>query len=328
MHLESFRPSQDQDSLVTVVAWLYYQEDLTHDQIAKRLGLSRVKVTRLLQKARKEGVIQFTITRPLPEEFELQKRLCELSHLKEAIIVQTRRSLEETMEAVGKASAEHLIRNLRNGLRLGMGWSTTVSRMAHYLKPVKKNLSFTVCDLAGTMLGQTNPYTISWLVAQLYNAKLETLPVPVLVESEDTRNVLFQEPRIVQAMNEAQKCDLAYVGLGHLEPDTTLVRVGLLPWEEIEKLKNKGAVGEILMRYYDENGENIPTPWEKQIISLGWDHIHKIPSLVVIAAGLHKVQAICGAIRGNLCRCLITDTETAKAIIVHLESTRNLSANR
>lgn len=320
MNLESLRFSQDQDSLVTVVAWLYYQEGLTHDQIAKRLGLSRVKVTRLLQKARKEGVIQFTITRPLPEEFELQKKLCEMTNLKEAIIVQSRRSFDETLEAVGKASAEHLTRNLRNGLHLGMGWSTTVSRMARFLKPTKRHISFSVCDLAGTMLGQTNPYTISWLVAQLYNAKLETLPVPVLVESEETRNVLLQEPRIAQAMNEAQQCELAYVGLGHLEPDTTLVKVGLLPWKEIEKLKNNGAVGEILMRYYDENGEHIPSLWEKQIISLEWGKIRKIPHLVVIAAGLHKVEAISGALKGNLCHCLITDTETARAVIAYLDN--------
>lgn len=324
MNLASFRFSKSQDDLVTVVAWLYYQEGLTHNQIAKRLGLSRVKVTRLLQKARKEGIVQFTITRPLPEEFELQNELCKMTNLKEAIVVQTRHSLEETLEVVGKASADHLSRHLRNGMHLGMGWSTTVSKMAHYLKPIKKTLTFKVCDLAGTMLGQTNPYTISWLVAQFYNAKLETLPVPVLVESEEARNILLQEPRIAQAMNEAQKCELAYVGLGHLEPETTLVKVGLLPWEEIEKLKNKGAVGEILMRYYDKSGNNIPTPWEKQVISLEWDKIRKISHLVVIAAGLHKVQAIIGALKGNLCHCLITDTETAKAVINYLLDFRQI----
>lgn len=319
MELGAFSTDQSQDKLVTVVTWLYYHEGLTHDQIAKRLGISRVKVTRLLQKARKEGIIQFTITRPLPEEFELQTKLCEVTSLKEVIVVQTRKTNEETLEAVGKASAEHLMKNLKNGLRLGMGWSTTVSRMARYLRPLKKNHTFTVCDLAGTMIGQSNPYTISWLLAQVYNAKLETLPVPVLVESEATRNAFLKEPRIIRALEEGRKCDLAYTGIAHLGPDTTMVKVGLLSQKDIDNLREKGAVGEILMRYFNDRGEYIPTPWEKQIISLEWRDIRRIPNLVVIAAGLHKVEAIVGGLVGKLFHCLITDTETAKAVISVLE---------
>lgn len=175
------------------------------------------------------------------------------------------------------------------------------------------------------MLGQTNPYTISWLVAQMYHAKLETLAVPVLVESESTRNAILHEPRIVQALNEAKNCDIAYTGLGHLGPDTTLLKVGLLPRQEIDNLREKGAVGEILMRYYDIDGNNISTPWENRIISLEWEDILKIPYLVIIAAGSYKVEAIVGAIRGKLCDCLITDTETAKMVISELQKDSTLS---
>jgi len=171
------------------------------------------------------------------------------------------------------------------------------------------------------MIGQTNPYTISWLLAQIYNAKLETLPVPVLVESEATRNAFLQEPRIIQALEEGRKCDLAYTGIAHLGPDTTMVKIGLLSQNDIESLIDKGAVGEVLMRYFNERGEYISTPWENQIISLEWSDIRRIPNLVVIAAGLHKVDAIVGALVGKLFHCLITDTETAKAVISALEKT-------
>ncbi|MBO9337796.1 MAG: sugar-binding transcriptional regulator [Chloroflexus sp.] len=303
------------DGLMVVIAWLYYLEDLTHDQIARRLGIPRIKVTRLLQKARREGIVEFRITRPLPQEFELQQRLLVATSLKEAFIVQSRRSFEETLEAVGKAAADHLHQHLRNDLRIGMGWSTTVSRMAPYIHTPKRRYTVTVCDLAGTMVGQSNPYSISWLVAQRLNATLKTLSAPVLVASEETRQTLLQEPSLRQALEEVRRVDIAYVGLGHVGPDTTLVRVGLLSPHDIQQLQERGVVGEMLMRYYDKNGQHVPCPWESRIISLEWQSIRQIPHVVVIAAGDHKVEAITAAIRGRLCHTLITDTDTALKVI-------------
>lgn len=310
---------QNGDDLMVVVTWLYYHEDLTHDQIASRLGIPRIKVTRLLQKARREGVVEFRITRHLPQEFELQQQLCKAANLREAVIVQSRRTLEETLEAVGKAAAEHLDRHLRNGLRIGMGWSTTVSRMAPYIRKPKKRYSLTVCELAGTMVGETNPYTISWLAAQRLSARLETLSVPVLVASDETRQALLQEPRLRQSLEEVKHCDIAYVGLGNIAADTTLVRIGLLSAADIHNLEKKGVVGEILMRYYDCLGQHVVSPWESRIISLDWETIRKIPQVVVIAAGVHKVQAIAAALRGGLCHTLVTDTDTARTVLEQLK---------
>ncbi len=310
--------NQNGDDLMVVVTWLYYHEDLTHDQIASRLGIPRIKVTRLLQKARREGVVEFHITRPLPQEFELQQKLCAATSLKEAVIVQSRRTLDETLEAVGKAAADHLGRQLRNGLRIGMGWSTTVSRMAPYVQTPKKRFSLVVCELAGTMIGETNPYTISWQIAQRLNASLEMLPVPVLVASGETRQALLQEPRLRQSLEEVKRCDIAYVGLGNIAADTTLVRIGLLTPQDIHGLEEKGVVGEMLMRYYDEEGRHVPSPWESRIISLDWETICRIPHIVVIAAGEHKVKAITAALRGRLCHSLVTDTDTARAVLEQL----------
>lgn len=312
------KPTSDDtngDNLMVVVAWLYYYEDLTHDQIADRLGIPRIKVTRLLQKARRDGVVEFRITRPLPQEFELQQRLLSVTALKEALIVQSRRSFEETLEAVGKAAADHLSHQLRNELRIGMGWSTTVSRMAPYIHTPRKRYALTVCDLAGTMVGQSNPYSISWLVAQRLNAKLETLSAPVLVANEETRYALLQEPTLQQVLEKARQVDIAYVGLGNVDEDTTLVRIGLLSPLDIRQLREQGAVGEILMRYYDEQGQHVPCPWEERIISLEWEIIQGIPHVVVIAAGDHKVDAITAAIRGRICHTLVTDTDTARKVL-------------
>ncbi len=128
----------------------------------------------------------------------------------------------------------------------------------------------------------------------------------------------MQEPRLRQSMEEVKRCDIAYVGLGNIAADTTLVRIGLLTPQELHGLEKKGVVGEMLMRYYDEEGRHVPSPWESRIISLDWETIRRIPHIVVIAAGEHKVKAITAALRGRLCHSLVTDTDTARAVLKQL----------
>ncbi|RME81499.1 MAG: hypothetical protein D6775_13440, partial [Caldilineae bacterium] len=257
----------------------------------------------------------FRITRPLPLHYALERQLCRTFGLEDAVVVKSRRSLDETLEAVGQAGAEHLRRILFSGCRLGMGWSTTVSRMAAYLEPPARPLACTVHELAGSMLGQANPYSISWRIAQTLDVPLETLPVPVIVESEATREALLREGSIRTALEHARRCDIAFVGLGNVGPDSTMVRTNFLTPELMSQLQARGAVGDMLMRYFDADGRPVPTPFDSRIIAISWEDIRRIPYVVVMAAGPGKVDAILGALRGSLCRCLVTDEDTAQRVL-------------
>jgi len=181
--------------------------------------------------------------------------------------------------------------------------------MAPYLEPPKEPVPCTVNELAGSMLGQTNPYSISWRIAETLGVPVETLPVPVVVNSSVTRDALLEEDAIRE---HAHQCDIAFVGLGDVGPDCTMVRTGYLSPDQMAELRRQGAVGDILMRYYDVNGNHVPTPLESRIISLEWEAIHRIPYIVAVAAGPSKADAILGA---HLCHCLITDTQTAQQVL-------------
>lgn len=103
------------------------------------------------------------------------------------------------------------------------------------------------------------------------------------------------------------------------EPDCTVVRTGFLTPEQMADLRRQGAVGDILMRYFDAFGRRVPTPLESRIISPEWEDIRRIPHVVVMAAGPTKVEPILGALRGGFCHCLITDTETAEQALQRVE---------
>jgi DNA-binding transcriptional regulator LsrR (DeoR family) len=317
-----------QDDLMVAAAWMYYQDGLTQQEVAEKLNLSRVTVTRLLQRARQEGLVQVRITRPLPESYALAQELQETFALQKAILVKSGGSFDETLDAIAQAGAEHLREVMCHDCRLGFGWSTTVSRMAAYLTRPEHPAQVQVSELAGSMLGTENPYSISGRVAEVVGGNLVTLPVPVLVNNQAAYQAMMQEPSIKKAMAEAAGVDVAFVGLGDLSPGCTLLKTGHLAAAQMEDLRQRGAVGDMLLRFYDLDGRHVPHPMEEQTISLRFEQIRRIPYVATLAAGASKVDTILGALRGSLIDCLVSDTETARRVLARQEEIESASADR
>jgi len=309
----------NETDLMVLAAWAYYDEGLTHEAIAQRLHLSRVAVTRLLQKARREGIVQIHITKPLPIQFQLQRQLEETFGLQRAIVVKSYPTRAATLDALGWAGAECLRDVLFPGCRLGVAWSETVRRIIPYVKSPKPPMRGTVHELVGTRTHQTNPFSISMDLAHALGVPLQTLPVPVVVQSQAARDAIMSEESLRTAMEHARQCDIALVGLGDAGPECTMVRTGHLTVAQVAEMREQGAVGDILMRYYDGQGQHVPIPLEERIISLEWPEIRRIPMIVAMVVGARKVDATLGALQGRLCHCLITDTDTARQVLARVQ---------
>ena len=308
--------SKDQQELIIVAAWLYYDEKLTQEQIAEKLNLSRVGVTRLLQKARQEGVVEFRMTKPLPLHYNLSWQLQKRYGLKEVIIAKTCDTEAETLDAVGAATAQYLAQIVFPECRLGIvGWSKSLSYMVPYLKPSVGVKPAVVHELVGSFVGKANVYNVSMQVAQALETPIDIMPVPAVVSSEAARAAILSEPAINRALRHARQCDIAFVGIGHVGHDWTMVMRGHLSQEEADYIRSKGAVGDVIGRYYDEYGRRVVTDLDERVISIDWDDILHIPHVVAVASGAHKVKPILGALRGGLCHCLITDTKTAQQVL-------------
>ena len=50
-----------EEALMIKTAWYYYLENMTQQKISELLGISRIRVIKLLEKARQTGIIQFKI---------------------------------------------------------------------------------------------------------------------------------------------------------------------------------------------------------------------------------------------------------------------------
>jgi DNA-binding transcriptional regulator LsrR (DeoR family) len=302
------------DDLVVTVANLYYLEDLTQEEVASKLGISRVAVTRILKRARDAGHVQISVRRPLPELFDMGLRLEKAWGLRVARVVPEGPSDEETCANLGRAGAELLGYYAGPGKRVGAAWSRTVSAIVPFVKrPARPPLS--INELAGTYLEPGMPYGVSWRLAEKLGAHLETIPSPVLVGSAQAKKLMLQEKSVVRAFEDAAKVDVAIVGIGNTTGEASLVKAGYLTARQLAEIRAKGAVGDILMRYFDAQGRHVPLSFDDRAVTLEWDSIRRLPLIIALAFGGPKLEAIEGALAGGLIHGLVTDRRTALALL-------------
>jgi len=302
------------EEMLVAVSHLYYTEGLKQEDVAFRMNISRLAVTRMLKKARDQGIVQITVKRPLPELVGMALEMEKKYAMKAVRVVPTGLTLNDTTAAMGRAGAELLSNLIRPGCRIGAAWSRTVSSIVPYVRRTTK-IGVCINELAGTYLAPNVPYGVSWVLAEKLHVPLESIPMPVLVKSEHAREVMLKELMIRKALANASKVDVAFVGLGDATEGSSLVNSGYIARAHLKEFKSKGAVGELLMRCYDARGEYVRMSFEKRTISIEWEQIRKLPFIVAMAFGSSKIEAILGALKGGIIHGLVTDRSTAMALL-------------
>ena len=312
--MDSFGPG---DPLIDKVAWLYYMDDLTQQEIAERLSLSRPKVGRLLKKARGLGVVQIQLSESATVHVKLERELEAHFGLSEAIVVDVTEDEARGLHLIGQAAAHHLQRVLGDSFKLGLGMGRTIAEILPFIAP-RQVTDGTIMGVAGGFSQPeltTNPYDFSWRLADLLGARVEHLYVPLIVESPAAREALLQDRLIRRQLERAATCDVVVVGIGPLREDGLLVKLGYCDAELVCGLREQGAVGDIMARFFDRQGRPIPSELDKRVIGLDLEQLKRIPHVIAVAGGSGKAEAILGALRTGCLDVLITDSSTAERVI-------------
>ena len=305
-------------SLLYKIARAYYEDALTQDQIGKRFGLSRIKVSRLLQQARQSRVVQITITPPADSFGDLERDLENVYGLDEVIVVSTDNDDQrEVVPRLGLAGATYLARCLGDQQVLDLSWGTTLLAVIEALAP--QNLpDLRVVQMLGglgRLESETYGADLTMRMAQTLGARMRLLPSPGIVSSKLVRDALLQDVNIAETLALAARADLALVGIGSPMLGSVVLETGILNEDDLVGLQALGAVGDIALRFFDGEGRAIDHPINDRIIGLDLGQIAQIPRVVGVAGGAGKYEVIRGAVRGRLIDVLITDEITATRLL-------------
>jgi Transcriptional regulator, contains sigma factor-related N-terminal domain len=142
----------DDLDLVVQVAEKYYMEQLTQSQIAEQFGVSRSTISRLLSRAREEGIVRIQIVRPQVRQPELEASLRRTFHLSEAIVISLPKRFVEDDELrrwVGIQAAQFVDPMIQPRMTVGIGRGRTLAELAYGLSKLAIRRDLTLVQLLG-----------------------------------------------------------------------------------------------------------------------------------------------------------------------------------
>jgi DNA-binding transcriptional regulator LsrR (DeoR family) len=314
-------------ALMLQAARLYYEDNRTQAQIARALKTSRPTVSRLLQQARQEGIVQIKIIDPNSTHSILEEQLLATFPLVEAVVVSIEsEAVDVTRHRIGQAAARYLERTLQNGDRVGIGWGRTLSEMVNALQP-RRPARLQIIPLIGG-LGQIAPafqvHELARLMAEAFGATWQNFYVPALVESDRIAATLLRSADVRQVAAQWQSLDVAIVGIGNVafETDLQMLFADYLAPETQTRLRTARAVGDICVRFFDAQGKPCANVI-RGVVGIELKQLKRARRSIGIAGGAEKAEAILGALRGRYINVLVTDEAAARRVLeLHRESTR------
>jgi len=309
--------------LLARVSALYYEQNLTQNQIATKLGLSRVKVYRLLREAREREVVRITIDWPIARTRAVEQELEQRFGLKHALVVgrQTSGGADPT-EALSFVAARRIEAILADGARtMAVCVGQTTHRVIQAIEP-DASANIDVAQAIGSLPLSDDEYDSSVLTRHLADklgGKATYLRAPPLADSASAAEVVRSQRDIRASLDAAGSVDLALVGVGTLVLESSaLYRSGVATSEDLERLIAEGAAGDLAWRILRPDGRLHDCAFNDRVIGVSLDDLRNIPETLAVAAGPDKSVAIMAALRTGAIDTLCTDEPTARAVLALL----------
>lgn len=303
--------------LLLRIANLYYENNLTQDQIGKKLGYSRVSIHRFLDRAVKLGLVQFMIHDPGDNYINLENQLIIKFNLRDVVVVPDPYEKVSLYTQLGRGAATWLEKKIQPGIRIGLGLSRTISHIPQEFHPRTKTECF-FTEVVGSASDHSEgvaKYNVTANLAEIAGGVPEIFYSPNYVSDENLYDMLMRESTIINSIKRAKKCDIVLQSIGTVDENAILFTEGHISENELNRLKDKKVIGDILGHYFNSNGEIVPTFMDHRVIGIDPEELKKIDWSVVIAGGEDKKDPIRAILKNSFFNVLITNHSVAEFLL-------------
>ncbi|MET3595561.1 MULTISPECIES: sugar-binding domain-containing protein [Mesorhizobium] len=295
--------------MLHTVAKLHYEAEMSQVDIARQLGVSTATISRLLQRARAEGIVRIEVIDLVTPE-DVTRQLIDRLGLRDAAVIET-----PSAGALTALSAPlgGLLKQaqLAAGSVVAIGWGRAVREVIRAGLPRIPGV-LTVAATGGMQQHaphfQINEFVR--LAAEEFGGTPHFIHAPYLPSSE-LREVFLGDAAIRDAVALWDRTDVAIVGVGLPHAINAPEASAATPSEQALV----HAAGDVLRHYFDADGVLIPWEGESRMIAMSPTQLRAAPLAIGVAASPEKATAIIGAVRAGLINALVTDTKTAQAVI-------------
>jgi len=302
---------------VIEAARLYYLLDYNQNQIADKLGVSRPTVSRLLQIAKNEGIVQIKITDPTEDSEQLSKRLEKKFNLKKAIVAAVPQFEDSIVKNyIGEKAAMYLHDIVKDGDIIGVTWGTTLYHTAIALKQKFVKDVKVVQLKGGVSHSETNTYSseILYLFGKAFNTNPIHLPLPAIVDHVVVKQAMEADRHIKKVLDMGKAANIAVFTIGPTKSESLLFQLGYFSAEDTRMIRAK-AVGDICSRFFDRDGNILNEHLNSRTLGIELQYLKQKEYSILVAGGPQKIDGIYGALKGGYANVIIVDQYTAKFLL-------------
>ena len=310
-------PVVDNELLAVRAAELYYQENKTQDEIGALLNITRWKVGRLITQAREEGIIRIEIVHPRARRLGLEHDVCAAYDLTAAIVVP--RDVEDAgiHHRVASAAADYLVSMRPLTHVLGVSWGKTLHLVAQAL-PQPWGNGVKVVQVNGAVSHSQSPGLASAAATMIANkgrGDVTLLPTPAILEREETKQAIESDRSIRSVLAHAGEADTYLFSAGPATEVSIHVQSGYINHDDVQRLQDKGAVGDVLGRYITQEGDIADPELDNRTLGLSLESLRQAPRSIAVVSGADKHQVALAIARSSLATVMIMDEATATFLL-------------
>lgn len=303
------------EDMATRIAWLYYVEGLTQDEVANKVGMNRSRVLRILSAARQDGTVQIRVTTRLSHCVELERTLEKRWGLTQAIVLPTPQDEAKLGAIIGAEVGAYISQALSANMTIGLGWGKTLSAAVPAIVPRNPD-GIRVMSLLGglTRVSDQNPSEFAWRVAARLGAECYMMAGPVFAPDPVTRDALAAHTGMSDIFLRARSLDMAIVSVGDLRPHSVFRQYGLLTSEELASLERAGAIGDVLCHFVDADGNIVDHPVNRRVLAVNPNDLRGTRNIILASGGWYKFGVIRAALKLLQPSVLIVDELVAERL--------------
>jgi len=308
--------------LIVKVARMYYEQNMSQDQIARALLTSRSNVSRILSVAKQRGIVEIKIIEESRRETEIEELLMSRFGLRAAMVARVPRGTSD-YQAVGQLAVASFLNHLKPRVKVAISWGRSIQAMVDALD-AENRPDLTFIPLMGGMTPVPSTYSGEALIrslAEKFNAQYQVLHAPTIVQSPAIKVALMREPSVAAVIEAARTADVAFVGIGSKGANSSqhiLQSAGMTEADNPD-FYAKWA-GDLAGRFFDRDGKAVNSRLDNRTVGLDLGEISKIKRVVGVAAGDEKTEGILAALRGGLISELVTSSNCATRLLEAAEN--------
>ncbi|MDQ8773989.1 sugar-binding transcriptional regulator [Streptococcus ruminantium] len=310
---------QEKRRQLAKIAYLYYVEGKSQAEIATETGIYRTTVSRMLTKAKSEGIVKIEIQDFDRGLYQLEKYVQNRYGLKGLELVEnsTDEDLFDLENRLAQAAADMLTNLIDDEKKVGFSWGRSLSLIVdkighHRMKGVK------FVPIAGGPSHIHARYHVNTLIynmASKFRGECRFINATIIQENQELANGILSSKYFEELRADWKQLDVAVVGIGGGVDEKNRQWLDMLTADDFQQLSVEKAVGETCCRCFDQQGKQVVEDLQKRTIAISLEDLKEVPDTMALAYGDQKAQAILAVLRAGYIHHLVTDERTIVKVL-------------